>query len=330
VRTALRAAGMTLLVVVIGSCSMFDYSTIVSNKYAIIYGVTNYVPLNDPNLPTAYNDPNLSYPHLDAKDLSDMLTAKGYTVTSRWVDDQDNFYHDGVLATVAEAPSKANLSVDLAALKTKIKPDDVFVFYFSGHGTQSPDGTMEYFDPFGSVQYNPSNHFYQADPTTSVADTEMGSLLSANIGTARKVVILDSCNSGGFIGNTLEVDTMPSTTSSFDWTLPTPVTIIQAIENYARFTTTSTAVSPYNAQVLSAAGTDELSYDDSGHKHGAMTYYLLQIPTYGDLNNDGHVSVLEAFSFVKAQIQGNWNVVNPITEAFTPHVSGGPVDFILF
>ncbi len=81
--------------------------------------------------------------------------------------------------------------------------------------------------------------------------------------------------------------------------------------------------------MISAAGAGESCYDDAGHKHGAMTYYLLQIPASGDLNHDGSVTVLEAFSLVKAGIENNWNVSNP-GSAFTPHVSGGPVDFVLY
>lgn len=339
-KAILRAAGMTLLVVIIGSCSMFDYSSIVSNKYAIVYGVTNYVSTNDYFL-TAGNSPNLSYPDADARDVTAMLSEKGYSVISRWVDGSNNVWYNGTNEGAvsyytnasysihdspgeAYVPSKANLSVDLAALKSKIGPNDIFLFYFSGHGTQA--GSVEYFDPYGAVTYNGG---YSANGSLCVADTEMGALLSEYIGTSRKVVILDSCNSGGFIGNTLEVDTTPTTTAPYDWTLITPLTILQAIENYTRFTTTSTAVSPYNAQVLSAAGTDESSYDDVGHAHGAMSYYLLKIPANGDLNGDGKVTVLEAFSFVKAAIQAGWNVVNP-GEAFTPHVSGGPVDFVMF
>jgi hypothetical protein len=60
-----------------------------------------------------------------------------------------------------------------------------------------------------------------------------------------------------------------------------------------------------------------------------MTYFLLKTAGDGDLNRDGDVTVLEAFSLVKAGIEVNWNAENP-AEAFTPHVSGGSVDFVLF
>ena len=64
-----------------------------------------------------------------------------------------------------------------------------------------------------------------------------------------------------------------------------------------------------------------------------MTYYLLQglAGRSADLNHDGHVTVLEAFSYAKAGIDTNWNpAYASSSQAFEPHVSGGPVDFVLF
>ena len=63
------------------SCSLFDYSGVVTDRYALVYGVSMYVT-SDP----AGNYPNLSYPDDDAADVAAMLAAEGYTVKSRWVD----------------------------------------------------------------------------------------------------------------------------------------------------------------------------------------------------------------------------------------------------
>ena len=117
----------------------------------------------------------------------------------------------------------------------------------------------------------------------------------------------------------------------------TPGTLVQAISNYASFQDSPTGLSPYGAQVLSAAGSDESSYENPTFPngaplaHGVMTYFLLQTAASADLNHDGHVTVLEAFAFVKAGIEKNWNPYYlPSNEALEPHVSGGPVDFVLF
>ena len=69
------------------------------------------------------------------------------------------------------------------------------------------------------------------------------------------MVILDTCNSGGFIGNTLEVDTTPPTTSTFWRPGFSLSTIGEAIAAYAHFTTaSSTGISAYEAQVSVRGG----------------------------------------------------------------------------
>jgi hypothetical protein len=119
------------------------------------------------------------------------------------------------------------------------------------------------------------------------------------------------------------------------WPLVTPATLIEAISNYAAMQASPTGLSPYGAQVLSAAGRDELSYETPSLGHGVMTYFLLQglQGSRADLDSDGHVTVLEAFAFAKAGIDNNWNSDSDVIAAsatFEPHISGGPVDFVLF
>jgi hypothetical protein len=310
------------------SCSLFDYSGVVTHRYALVYGVTRYA-----TAAPSGSYPNLSYPALDAQDVAAMLTAEGYAVKSRWVDDAGDVYVDGALvgpvdSNVASAPTRGNVQNDLAALAASIGPTDQFVLYFSGHGMQNADATHEFFVPYGGiVKIGPD---YYGDEAGSVRDDELGGWLTSSIATPRRVVILDTCNSGGFIANTLEVDLTPDTTNPIFTPCFSLSTIAKAISAYATFTTTSAnGVSPYQALVLSAAGAGESSYDDAGHAHGAMTWYFLQTAASGDLNGDRLVTVLEAFSLVKAGIEENWNAAYP-ADAFTPHVSGGPVDFVLF
>jgi hypothetical protein len=348
VKRAISRSALAVLAFVLGSCSMFDYSRIVSHKYALVYGVTRYT--------MDLAGPNLQYPHVDAISVASVLQANGYTVTSRWVDaagfvwtngtstlkqigtpittSQDGSTYSGAGLGDAAAPSKQNILTDLQGLSGTLGPDDVLVIYFSGHGTQDTSMTppREYFDPYASVLNDGAGNFYDY-PAPSIRDDQLASAFAA-IKTPRKVLILDTCNSGGFIGNRLEVDTTPPAYTG-GWPLVTPGTLIQAISNYASMQSSPTGLSPYGAQVLSAAGRDESSYETSGLGHGVMTYYLLQglDGPQADLNHDGHVTVLEAFSYAKAGIDQNWNKDPGIIAAgqtFEPHVSGGPVDFVLF
>jgi Caspase domain len=312
------------IVVALGSCSLtlWDYSNIVSKRYALVYGVAWYDSIG----------PNLNYPGSDASAVAAMLTAEGYAVTSRWVDASGNVFLDdvaaGTVGTSTEAPTKSNIALDVTAMAGKVGPNDMFVFYFSGHGMQVA-GTppVEYIVPEGAVVGG------YGVPGSSISDTEMGTMLSA-IATNRKAVILDTCNSGGFIGNSLEADSIPAASLGDSGSISIQA-LAQALTNYFSFPEPTTGLSPYGgAMVLSAAGRDESCYEASApYYHGVMTYYLLQAPQSGDLNHDGHVTVGEAFSLVKAGIQTDWNSngsVQAAGETFEPRISGGPIDFVLW
>jgi hypothetical protein len=329
----IRVGLVLALVAAAGSCSLFDYSGMVTHKYALVYGVTRYI-MAEP--PAAY--PNLGYPDADAKSVAIMLAAAGYTVHSRWIDSAGNVFVDGSPAGTInspnpEAPSKVVIEADIKSLSSAVGPDDTFVFYFSGHGmpdTNPPTPpTHEWIVPYGGIIG--SSGIYGGDPQSSIEDNEFGDILSASISTPRKVVILDTCNSGGFIGNKLETDITPAQYSG-GTPFITPVSIAKAIANYAAFQSSPGGISPYNAQVLAAAGSNDSSWETADPPfsgHGVMTYYLLQTPSQADLNNDGHVTVLEAFAWVKTGIDNGWNS-SALGSAFSPHISGGPVDFVLF
>ena len=144
---------------------------------------------------------------------------------NEWVDGVEG---PNIAIDMTNAPTKANLIADLAALGSQVGSNDLFVFYFSGHGMQVT-GTppVEYIVPEGGVSGG------YGIPANSVSDTELGSFLGP-ISTKRKVVILDTCNSGGFIGNTLEADSIPTASGGSAGGI-SPQTLAQALSNYLNF-----------------------------------------------------------------------------------------------
>jgi hypothetical protein len=299
-----RVLAAALLAVVLAGCSL-DYPA--SRKFAIIIGINNN-PHTNP----------LSYCIADANSMAAMLAANGFAPADIW------------LLTEGGA-RRSDIEFALTQIAPEIGPHDLFVFYYSGHGfSGSSQGVdTQWIFPYDSV--GASGSFIEAEVIT---DSELGTILGS-LQTPRKVVILDSCNSGGFIGKGLEADTVPPTLyRNTTWAgMVTPATVFQAIVNYATFTTTDNGgISPARALTISAAGTEESSYEgDAPFNHGIMTYYLLQSPTAGDLNGDGFVTVLEAFALAKAGIDAAWNIAYAGTGAvFSPHVSGGPIDLVLF
>jgi len=311
-RAASRAVAAAFLLAVLAGCSL-DYPQ--PKRYAIVYGVSEYQP--------GWTN-NLTYPDLDAVAMNDMLVAEGFDqVTTRISTD-----------ALSDRPSKANLLLDIASLAATVGPNDLVLFSYSGHGGQSAyqSGTREWIFPYGSVDGG-----FNIVLANSIYDSELGDMLDV-LPTKRRVVILDSCNSGGFVGSGIEADTVPP--QLFEHTAEagriTPATIAKAIQNYAAFSSADAAgaggISPYKALVLAAAGADEYSWEaGTPYNHGILTHFLLESPGSGDLNGDGVVTVLETFALVKARIDQTWNFVNSGTiKVFAPHVSGGPIDLVLF
>jgi len=283
-------------------------------RYALVYGVTTYTTLQ-----AATGYPNLTYPDMDATSVSEMLTAEGYESVQRRI---RNAIDD-------EAPTKANLAADIANIASLLGPDDTFVFYFSGHG--GAFGNDYFFAPYLGID---GASPYLTNLGLCVSQDELAAYLET-IPTARKIVVLDTCFSGGFVENPLEVDIAPPAYVRQSYSI-TPAVIAQAIRNYESFSSsTGDGISPYgNAIVISAAGSGDASYEDPSIEHGVATYFLLQAPQVGDLNEDGLVTSMEAFALIKAGLDAEWNPYVSTTtdppETFLPHISGGPLDYVIF
>ncbi|NOY08931.1 MAG: caspase family protein [Spirochaetes bacterium] len=292
-------------------------------SYAMVYGISKYID--------SYNEgvyPNLTYSDDDAVSVSSMLEAKGYTVITR----------------TDSAASKEQFLADVDTINSEIRPGDLFLFYYSGHGAQSRDlepsskgveppdrdSDDEWIFLYGSIAVSGSG--LTIDESRTFDDDELGKALKT-IKTSRKVVIIDSCNSGGFIGNTLEIDRVPQNFTGKINILNAGV-LKEAVTLYADYSKNNSAppdISPSNALVISASGESEVTYESSSLGHGLLTYFFLDTPKDADLNKDGYVTVLESFAYVQAAINVNWNTYYLNTDyALSPHISGGAVDFVLF
>jgi hypothetical protein len=301
-----RLAAACLLLAILAGLSSCALNT-PYNKYAIVYGVADYEGVAD----------DLIYPYQDAIAMEAMLSAQGYQV----------------LMKTNSAATKANLDIDIGLVALAAKEEDLFVFYFSGHGTYyltgpepaGGDNLTEYILLRGSL----------GDPDLTYSDDELVDAF-APILARKKVVILDSCNSGGFIGNELETDgEPPSLVEGSDGILERAA---EAIRLYANFDGDSADIPPWKAIVLSAAGEREFSYESPNkdgvgpeYYHGVFTHFLLKSEREGDLDRDGWVTVTEAFAYAQDMIYRAWNYgYGYPSDVFSPHVSGGPVDYVLF
>jgi hypothetical protein len=202
--------------------------------------------------------------------------------------------------------------------------DDLFVFYFSGHGGQTIAGTN------GGTENTPdsdSEEEYIALYDAGLTDDELATLVRT-IPCVRKVVILDACFSGGFIGNSLEADAIPPNYSE-EGSNGLFGSLGNAIYLYANFQDYGSDIPPGEALVIAASGEQDYAYETDDN--GVMTGYLLESATLGDLNRDGYITVSESYFYIYRNINKYFNkLYGPSGDAFFPHVSGGPVDYVLF
>ena len=289
-----RFEGFILLMMaglLFGGCS-FDLNY---NRYAIVYGIADYAGNGD-----------LNYTDDDAIDMTALLSSQGYSVTLR------------------TSVTQAQLDSDFANARAQAGKDDLFLFFFSGHGGQATQD--QFSEPPDGDSYQEYIVLSNASTDLFIMDNELGDLI-ASIPALKKIVIIDACNSGGLIGNSLEVDATPP-----DYSGTTDSSLGQAISLWANFSGEAYDISPYDALVISAAGEREYSMEPAPSppppiENGFFTYFLLETPEYGDNNGDGYITVTEAYYYARTNLL---SLFSGSSQVYAPHVSGGPVDFVLF
>jgi hypothetical protein len=139
--------------------------------YAVVVAVSRYNEIN--NLPAAVLN--------DAKDVASVLTSPVYC----------GYDSANVRLLLDTDASLANIRNALAWLAAVAGPEDSVVVYFSGHGTRlsGVGGSFE------SVLLPVDTKLSQVS-TTSLSEVEFSAALKA-IGSARLLVLLDACHSGG-------------------------------------------------------------------------------------------------------------------------------------
>lgn len=92
--------------------------------------------------------------------------------------------------------NKANILAQFNDLKSKIKPEDVFIMYYSGHGVALAidDVNTEFFYVLHNVVQMTNLNFANKE---AISGTELRGLLK-DIKATKQVVFVDACNSGAF------------------------------------------------------------------------------------------------------------------------------------
>jgi hypothetical protein len=309
-----------------------------SHNVALLYGITTY----DSEYAVG-NSPNLTWPAADVTSLAPLLRSSS----------GGNF--QTVISRTDEAATRTQLITDIQSAAASLDANSEFLLYYSGHGTEGTyagRGSHSFIVPYGA---------YSGSGVTAanlVSEDDLRGWLSA-LPTKKIVVILDSCNSGGFLasgnGNTVPQDTAayyqalwqaflsgkaPSSwTELSSWYSDAVSGNTSFVSAWTSALAAGSGFASNQAQVLTAAGALESSYDDNASGHGAFTNYLLKSQTSGDADGNSYVTVSEAYRYTFDQLQDRWNGIwGAVAEAsfatgsalFLPHLSSGPVDFVLF
>jgi len=201
--------------------------------YAVIVGIADYP------YPNALN-----YADKDGRDFYNSLR-------------QSSLWNGAFAATLYNSDAtKANIKKYMDDAASKLTEDGMFVFFYSGHGSNS--------NGLGQLVSYPVNGAYEY-----VNENEMQAWLSALPSTSKKYVAIDSCYSGLFIGKGYYYKKQNNITPKF-------IKQESSDSNFKGDFITKSLSSIENMAAITACAGDELSYETSDLQSGVMTYFLVQ------------------------------------------------------
>jgi len=228
--------------------SAFIKST-VGERYALLVGVSDYQNPNEEDLPIS---------KYDLVDMYDFLLNKA------------DFQMENIELLSDQDASKYNIINTLTTFANKIAVNDLFVFYYTGHGFQTTDqypidetdSQDEWIMPYDSDPYSLS---------LDISDEELKSYLDL-IKSNQILCIFDTCYSGGMFNGINDI-------------------------NGGKYTVL--AACQENEKALANFGNLFFDYDNS-----LFTYHLLNGLIYGsDIDNNGWISAEEAFAYAKPKVE---------------------------
>jgi len=187
--------------------------------------------------------------------------------------------------------TKSNILQEIASTFSEADENDVSYFYFGGHGGK--DGSIYYICPTDMT----------SSVNSKISVNELEEALGVIPGT--KVVIIDSCNSGGFIGKGEDKDEFSDKAlKAFNEDIIKIFSSEQNGENRERDLLTADCY-----KVLTSCSYNQISHafcSFEGNTIGVFTVTLLEGCGYNyffaDLDNNGKITLEEAYLYVKDKI----------------------------
>ena len=209
---------------------------------------------------------NLNYAQSDAASVVDKLIANGGSI----------FKNINRFELYDEEATKENITKSFKAIASRAKPEDVFVFYYAGHGTIDEENDNEYYlVPTDVTKLYGDSKQLQAK---AVSSAELKSLLT-EVKSQKQMILMDACHSGGALKN-LSVRSAAADE--------------KAIVQLARSS---------GVVVLASSGTKQFATEFEELKHGVFTYALMEaLDGAADRNGDNKLTVSEIKLFITERV----------------------------
>ena len=245
------------LVTVKGAGSIAGIQGNAGKRYALCVGINDFMDKGIPRLKGARND---------AAELAETLKKYAqFDTVVKMTDDIDPAYDAG-----HAYPSLVNIRARMAALSSQIRPEDLVVFFFAGHGiaTEEGDGYLLVADTRVAQKW-----------TTSLPVKEIVDWVG-KLSVSKSLLLLDACR------------------------------VTMAKSGGRGLAETSLRAARYEQSRISAVfyatKTGWSSYDDPNSDHGIFTRFLLEgvkgKADYQSGNSDGIVTFSELSRFVEQQV----------------------------
>lgn len=201
---------------------------------------------------------NLNYARSDAEAFSKLMKKRGRKLFRQ-------FY---LYELTDENATKDSILNVLSEIASKAKSQDVFVFYYAGHGAMIENDF--YFIPYDCVRIFEEENLKQDALYAGIVQEQL-----KKIGALKQIVIMDACHSGG--GAELLAQRGASEA--------------KAIAQMSRSS---------GVHVLASAGSEQFATEFSQLKHGLFTYILLDAlgGSADGAPKDGQVTVYEMKSYI--------------------------------
>ncbi len=222
--------------------------TAFNDKWAVVVGISKF---SNPDL-------DLKYASKDARDFYDYLTTDGH------------FAPDHVALLLDEQATRKNIlsAVGEKFLPAVVKPGDLVVIYFSGHGSPS--------DPkVGGVNYLITRDTNTEDVYgTGIAMQDFAKLIKDRVPTDKVVLVLDACHSG----NVSEEN--------------------KGLVREANLNAQQLAHET-GRLIVSSSEPSQMSWESKDRSNGVFTHFLIE-----GLKHEGEQTTLaDAFGYMKEKVQ---------------------------